>query len=199
MPYILFHELCPEAAKKETRTVFLPQAMGGLPAGSYDFVEMFCDEPDCDCRRVMFSVFSSARKKIEAVIAWGWESAEFYKRWLKIEDDEMIKEMIGPVLNLGSYQSEYAPIILNLFATELLADPAYVARLKRHYAEFREKIGSAKGVRKTSARMSNSLSSATRKDDKTLAPARNGGGRVGRNEPCPCGSGKKFKVCCMRF
>ena len=22
-------------------------------------------------------------------------------------------------------------------------------------------------------------------------------GRVGRNEPCPCGSGKKFKKCCM--
>ncbi|HZZ77251.1 MAG TPA: SEC-C metal-binding domain-containing protein [Gemmataceae bacterium] len=23
-------------------------------------------------------------------------------------------------------------------------------------------------------------------------------GRVGRNEPCPCGSGMKFKVCCLR-
>jgi preprotein translocase subunit SecA len=22
--------------------------------------------------------------------------------------------------------------------------------------------------------------------------------KVGRNEPCPCGSGKKFKACCMR-
>lgn len=24
-------------------------------------------------------------------------------------------------------------------------------------------------------------------------------GGVGRNEPCPCGSGKKFKVCCLRW
>jgi uncharacterized protein YecA (UPF0149 family) len=23
-------------------------------------------------------------------------------------------------------------------------------------------------------------------------------GRIGRNDPCPCGSGKKFKHCCMR-
>jgi len=23
-------------------------------------------------------------------------------------------------------------------------------------------------------------------------------GRIGRNDPCPCGSGKKYKVCCMR-
>lgn len=22
-------------------------------------------------------------------------------------------------------------------------------------------------------------------------------GKVGRNEPCPCGSGKKFKKCCL--
>ena len=22
--------------------------------------------------------------------------------------------------------------------------------------------------------------------------------RVGRNEPCPCGSGKKFKKCCLK-
>jgi preprotein translocase subunit SecA len=27
---------------------------------------------------------------------------------------------------------------------------------------------------------------------------RNIGQRVGRNDPCPCGSGKKYKNCCMR-
>jgi preprotein translocase subunit SecA len=27
---------------------------------------------------------------------------------------------------------------------------------------------------------------------------RNRGQRVGRNDPCPCGSGKKYKNCCMR-
>jgi preprotein translocase subunit SecA len=25
-----------------------------------------------------------------------------------------------------------------------------------------------------------------------------GGQRTGRNEPCPCGSGKKYKKCCGR-
>jgi uncharacterized protein YchJ len=28
------------------------------------------------------------------------------------------------------------------------------------------------------------------------APIANEGGKVGRNEPCPCGSGKKYKKCC---
>jgi preprotein translocase subunit SecA len=28
-----------------------------------------------------------------------------------------------------------------------------------------------------------------------------GGGKkkVGRNDPCPCGSGKKYKRCCLRY
>jgi len=25
-----------------------------------------------------------------------------------------------------------------------------------------------------------------------------GGRKIGRNEPCPCGSGKKYKHCCGR-
>jgi preprotein translocase subunit SecA len=29
-------------------------------------------------------------------------------------------------------------------------------------------------------------------------PIRHRGARVGRNDPCPCGSGKKYKNCCMR-
>jgi preprotein translocase subunit SecA len=30
-----------------------------------------------------------------------------------------------------------------------------------------------------------------------IQPARRTGPRVGRNDPCPCGSGKKYKKCCM--
>ncbi len=34
--------------------------------------------------------------------------------------------------------------------------------------------------------------------DQKMEPIRNRGEKVGRNDPCPCGSGKKFKHCCMR-
>jgi preprotein translocase subunit SecA len=34
--------------------------------------------------------------------------------------------------------------------------------------------------------------------DKKLEPIRNREPRVGRNDPCPCGSGKKYKQCCLR-
>ncbi|MBP90043.1 MAG: preprotein translocase subunit SecA [Planctomycetaceae bacterium] len=34
--------------------------------------------------------------------------------------------------------------------------------------------------------------------DVKIETIRNRGERVGRNDPCPCGSGKKYKQCCMR-
>ncbi len=34
--------------------------------------------------------------------------------------------------------------------------------------------------------------------EKKKEPVRKVGKKVGRNDPCPCGSGKKFKACCMR-
>ena len=38
----------------------------------------------------------------------------------------------------------------------------------------------------------------SQKSDHKPQPVRNAAKRVGRNDPCPCGSGKKFKSCCMR-
>ena len=35
-------------------------------------------------------------------------------------------------------------------------------------------------------------------EKKTVEPIRNRGQKVGRNDPCPCGSGKKYKQCCIR-
>jgi len=30
--------------------------MPGIPDGEYGFVELYCDEPDCDCRRVVIDI-----------------------------------------------------------------------------------------------------------------------------------------------
>jgi preprotein translocase subunit SecA len=38
----------------------------------------------------------------------------------------------------------------------------------------------------------------SQRGDRKLEPIRNRGERVGRNDPCPCGSGKKYKNCHMR-
>lgn len=35
-------------------------------------------------------------------------------------------------------------------------------------------------------------------EEKRLQPIRNDQERIGRNDPCPCGSGKKYKKCCFK-
>ncbi len=42
------------------------------------------------------------------------------------------------------------------------------------------------------------LSTNSGTSDKKAEPIRNRGEKVGRNDPCPCGSGKKYKNCHMR-
>lgn len=140
MPFVPLDKLCPEVAERETRTITLPEPALGLPAGEYGFVEMYCDERGCDCRRVLFSVVSRNSHRIEAVISWGWEELAFYERWLGGFDKRLAMEMKGPALNIGSPQSRNAPALVELFRETLLTDSAYVERIKRHYAAIRSKI-----------------------------------------------------------
>jgi uncharacterized protein len=59
--------------------------------------------------------------------------------------------------------------ILELFAVV----PDAVAALYEHFAPMRE-----------------------RADRERRAPIRRAEPKIGRNDPCPCGSGKKYKKCC---
>ncbi len=149
MPYVPFYKLYPEIAKQETRTITVfPGHPSGLPAADYGFLEMFCNEPDCDCRRVFFSVVSSLHNEVEAVVTYGWETANFYRKWLNDDDPKFIAELQGPSLNVGSPQSRLAPTLLNLVEEVLLQDDAYVERIKRHYQMFRDKLGKGKRFKK---------------------------------------------------
>ncbi|MFO7535317.1 MAG: SEC-C metal-binding domain-containing protein [Kiritimatiellia bacterium] len=201
MPFCLLWEFFPELAEKETRTVILPEAHDGLPAGAYSFMEMFCDEKDCDCRRVFFSVEASFRKGPEAVIAWGWESKSFYKKWLRGSGPDSDAALLqGPVLNMGSPQTALAPHLLKLFETLLLTDIGYTERVKRHYATFRKEVesreaGAPDGGREKPHRDEGEPAFSF-VAPKEIGPAVRPGPRIGRNAPCPCGSGKKYKKCC---
>jgi hypothetical protein len=140
MSYEPFVERFGELARKETRsmTVFDDPRLAG---DEYAFFELYCNDIDCDCRRVMFNVVSRNRMDIVAVIAYGWKSKAFYTKWYHgYEDPEIIAQMQGPILNPGSPQSELAPALLEKVNAVLLKDPAYVARIKKHYRMFKEKV-----------------------------------------------------------
>ena len=139
MPYEPFYERFGELAWKETRslTVFDDPSLAG---DEFGLIEAYCNDENCDCRRVFFSIISRQRKGIVAVIAFGWESEAFYAKWFRANDSVIIRQMQDPILNPGSEQSELAPALLKKVREVPLADPAYVARLKRHYRMFKEKV-----------------------------------------------------------
>lgn len=137
MAFVPFFEKFLDLAVKETRVLHALN-LPGLPSDEYGLLELYCDEPGCDCRRVMFNIFRPNSKNPDAVIAYGWESEEFYKKWLGNTPVD-VKELQGPVLNFGSPQSRLAPVLLQQ-VTLILEDPKYVERLQRHYAMFRATI-----------------------------------------------------------
>jgi len=159
MSYEPFVERFRELALRETRSVTLGAGnQFGLPADDYGLMELYCNDENCDCRRVMFDVLSRKRKKSVAVIAYGWESASYYQKWYGGADSPTsrmaINEMTGLNLNSASHQSELAPAILEMVRW-VLTDPIYVARIKRHYQTFK------KGVDPRRFRKSGSLGKIT--------------------------------------
>jgi len=148
MPYVMFHEYFPAVSDRETRTItVMPGSHTGLPAGDYGFLEMYCDERGCDCRRVFFFVISRSSKRVEAVVAWGWEDADFYAKWFTYNDPSVVAELKGPILNVGSPQGKFAPAILKLVQDVLLVDRDYIERIKKHYQMFRARIDGPGGSR----------------------------------------------------
>lgn len=138
MPYESFYARFPEIAARETRTITIMNH-ARIPTGNYGLIEMYCNEPACDCRRVFFDLYDSERGRSMAIIAYGWESEKFYAKWFGEGDPETIRDLQGPVLNFGSPQSKYAPAFLALIEG-ILEDREYVSRLKRHYRIFKDAI-----------------------------------------------------------
>ena len=178
MPFELFYKKFPEIAEKETRRIHALNDPN-LPAGEYALLESYCDEAGCDCRRVFLNVVNLNTGELKAVIAYGWESKNFYIKWLGDNDPDLIRDIQGPILNLASPQSEIAPELLNIVKVIVLKDRNYVNRLKKHYKMYKDLIDSIKLENVIPLRE---------------VPER----KMGRNSPCPCGSGKKYKRCCEK-
>lgn len=180
MYLIPFYIVEPELGAEETRVMHLFAEQDGLPAGTFDLLEHYCPDPDCDCRRVMLTVVREDDPTRSLVsINYAFD-----------RDDPPP----GPSIDRMNPQSKHAETLLKLVKDAVLTNSGYLARLERHYAlvkraaadpdhpayeELQELI--QKGPKHASHRP-------------VAAPTDS----VGRNDPCPCGSGRKHKHCCMR-
>jgi hypothetical protein len=141
---IPFHSVLPETAQREVRCVHLEPVPGTptetrLSAGEYAFVEFYCEELDCDCRRVFLQVIARHEgDRILASINYGWEKESFYRKRMPWDADaprEIVQGSLDPI----NSQSEYSGELLDLFQKIVLDEP-YRLRLRRHYRLFREEL-----------------------------------------------------------
>jgi hypothetical protein len=144
MSFEPFYKRFQRLASTETRSLTILNGNDfNLPADKYTLLELYCNDKNCDCQRVMFDVISEKHNELVAVVAYGWESQEFYYKWFGGSDRSIaslaVKEMHGITLNSGSQQSKLAPAILEVVRWAL-KDQAYVDRLKRHYQIFKENV-----------------------------------------------------------
>lgn len=151
MDYGPFYEEFPEVAKEETKQINILNAGGKLPKGRYLLMELFCTDPECDCRRVFLNVIHVERDRLVAVVAYGWEDRQYYREWFgmgtglsemdmaEMDIAEMIETLKGPALNPGSPRAEFAPAVVDQVES-VLEDDDYVERIKRHYEMFKDSI-----------------------------------------------------------
>jgi hypothetical protein len=138
MPMTPFLTYFPDVAAKETRTVTF-RGRRTIPDGEYGLIELYCDELDCDCRRVIIDVMSAPpHTRIWATINYGWETVEFYTSWS--HDPEIGKQAQGAILEPFGPQSRYSHEFIKIVKAIAFQDDEYVRRLQRHYAMFKDAI-----------------------------------------------------------
>jgi hypothetical protein len=177
-----FHALFEDLAQKETRALHPPPG-DSLPLGTYLFVEAYCTEPECDCRRVLIQVHHAETQRQVATINYGFEPAE-----PPYEDEPQV--FLDPI----NPQSQYSDRLKDAFVMLMLTDRDYVARLHRHYDMWKRVVDDPKHPDHTK------VCPPGRNYGKPAfpkKPVRRESPKVGPNELCPCGSAKKFKKCCM--
>lgn len=179
-----FDELFPALARSESRTIKVMQHDQLIP-GSYLLREAYCVEPGCDCRRVLLQVWYGERPRQVATLNYAFEppGPPF--------DDEgqLFIDPINPQTGLSD--------ALRDFVEDMLAtDHEYRERLHRHYDTWKQVVDDPKHPDhrkiRTAVHDDPGLRSAFPKQD----TVRREGPKVGPNDPCECGSGKKFKRCC---
>ena len=178
-----FHALFDDLAKKETRVLYPPPG-DSLPQGSYLFMEAYCTESECDCRRVLIQVLHAETKRQVATINYGFEPSK-----PPYEDEPQV--FLDPM----NPQSEYSDRLQGAFETLMLTDADYVARLHAHYDMWKRVVDDPKHP--DYAKVCPPGRPDYGKPAFPKKPVRRESPKVGPNELCPCGSSKKFKKCCM--
>jgi hypothetical protein len=176
--------LFPDLARAECRTL-QPFNNPDLPQGTFLFREHYCEERNCDCRRTLLQVWWTEERRHVATINYGFEPAK-----PPFDDEPQI--MLDPL----NPQSDLSDAIQDIFETMIKNDAGYHDRLVRHYEMWKAVVDDPTHPDHHKLRTASRDDASLRRTSPRREPERRAGPKVGPNDPCPCGSGKKHKKCC---
>ena len=162
-----FHEFFPQEAQQET-AVYFASTDSSLAGGYYAFLESYCSNPECDCREVVILIEPQRGDDLLNFDRFARPIAVINYAW------EKPLSKSNPGLHSDTPKSSRATVALNVFRGYVETHAGYQKKLRQHYAMMKEmgqRYGKGSPIQKETT--------------------------SGRNELCPCGSGKKFKKCCL--
>jgi SEC-C motif-containing protein len=154
--------------------MYVAKPCSDLPEGAYAFLELYCCNPECECKLVKIEIVKQSSRDLDY-----FETAEQPMAVLDYEWEAPLSEQ-NPKLSDDASQSEWAKAARQVFVDYAQVDPYYNIE-----------IASRSLLMKTTSGSELSCVGDRYKPFKRETP------KMGRNDPCLCGSGKKYKKCCM--
>jgi preprotein translocase subunit SecA len=115
------------------------------------------------------------------------------------EDPKIVYKREGMKTFEAMWQGVYERIAEMAFRMEDVGEEAVQSAYWAGAMAVHEQAQSAMRAQAAQARMADETSANSGEAPKMVETIRNVGAKVGRNDPCPCGSGKKYKNCHMKM
>lgn len=123
-------------ATHQVRTVGIT-ASPQLPDGDYEFVDTYCIDPKCDCRKTMIHVLHN--RTLVAIINYGWEPQAYYEKWMGGGvDDLSMPAMHGASIDISSPSRLSPEGVLGLF--NALLNEKWIRLFKKHYRMVKARV-----------------------------------------------------------
>ncbi len=149
----------------------------------YELVDYYCKNPDCDCTSVRFEVMLNGKKN-GAVVWYDYEKSildEPSNYAFLVEEIKKSEEDLDDMLCMRHD-------IIKLEVESLY--------YKSETEKLKEKIKQAKEEERQLKEEIEQLKAEYYEKNPSQKTVRNDN-KIRRNDPCPCGSGKKYKKCCL--
>jgi hypothetical protein len=160
-----------------------------IPDGDYAFEEFYCNEPRCDCRRVILRIQAIPSRRTVATLNYAFEPP--VPGTLHADEPQIMIDPLNP-------QSELSDVFAAVFEDLIETDPTFRATFIGHYELWKAVVDDPRHPDHHKVRSPEHDFPGFRPafPARVNPPYRRDTPKVGPNDPCPCGSGKKFKRCC---